>query len=70
MKKYIGMALLLIAGIIAHVQPEIVNIAIVEIIQLFAGEKKTPHGVFLFHNFHFYFFFVREIYTRYYESDS
>ena len=36
MKKYIGMALLLIAGIIAHVQPEIVNISIVEIIQLFA----------------------------------
>lgn len=36
MKKYIGMALLLIAGIIAHVQPEIVNVSIVEIIQLFA----------------------------------
>lgn len=36
MKKYIGMAMLVIAGLIAHAQPEILNISIVEIIRMFA----------------------------------
>ena len=36
MKKYIGMALLLIAGIIAHVQPEFLNTTIVEALRMFA----------------------------------
>lgn len=36
MKKYIGMAMLVIAGLIAHAQPEFLNISIIELIRLFA----------------------------------
>lgn len=36
MKKYIGMAMLVIAGLIAHAQPEFLNIPITELIRLFA----------------------------------
>ena len=36
MKKYIGMAMLVIAGLIAHAQPEFLNISITELIRLFA----------------------------------
>ena len=36
MKKYIGMAMLVIAGLIAHAQPEFLNTTIAEFIRMFA----------------------------------